>query len=50
MNESKTIVTYAMRAPVGPMLPGTLTNSGATAGDSTLIPEAVLWKIRTSSS
>lgn len=50
MNENRTMVTYAMRAPVVQMLLGTITNSGVTAGDGTLIPEAVLWQIRTSSS
>ncbi len=49
MNADRTVLTDAMWARTGPMLPGKATDPGATAADNRRFVEAVLWRFRTGS-
>ncbi len=49
MNADRTVLTDAMWARTGPMLPGRATDPGATAADNRRFVEAVLWRFRTGS-
>jgi len=49
MNADRTVLTDGMRARTGDTLPGRKSDPGATAADSRLFVEAVLWRFRTGS-
>ena len=49
MNADRTVLTDGMRARIKDTLPGKATDPGATAADSRLFVEAVLWRFRTGS-
>jgi len=49
MNADRTVLTDAMWARTGNMLPGRKSDPGGTAADNRLLLEAVLWRFRTGS-
>ena len=49
LERSRFVVSDAVREKVAPVLPGKVSDPGATARDNRLFLEAVLWRVRTGS-